>query len=222
MTIMNDGSMRAVISCESINFDLMSGREREAVEYSYQNFLNSLYFPIQISIRSQRVDIGPYLELLSKVRRDQDNMLLGVLMDDYINFIDVISQETNIMDKTFFVVVPYYPAGDIGSAVNASKNLLANLFAPQSQGTVRIDEATYTKAKDELDNRSTTVVSGLGQVGVRAKRLDTRELGELYYNFYNPDTALREPLENFDATPAIAIRKGQGNAPQPHLEKEQL
>ena len=62
MVIMADGSFRAVIACKSINFDLMSAREREAVEYSYQNFLNALYFPVQIFIRSQRVDIGPYLD----------------------------------------------------------------------------------------------------------------------------------------------------------------
>ena len=61
MVIMADGTFRAVIACKSINFDLMSSREREGVEFSYQNFLNALYFPIQIFIRSQRVDIGPYI-----------------------------------------------------------------------------------------------------------------------------------------------------------------
>jgi len=59
---MNDGSFRTVVACKSINFDLMSDREREGVEYSYQNFLNSLNFPVQILIRSQRVDIGPYID----------------------------------------------------------------------------------------------------------------------------------------------------------------
>ncbi|OYW43239.1 hypothetical protein B7Z28_00970, partial [Candidatus Saccharibacteria bacterium 32-45-3] len=59
MVIMNDGSFRSVVACKSINFDLMSDREREGIEYSYQNFLNSLNFPVQILIRSQRVDIGP-------------------------------------------------------------------------------------------------------------------------------------------------------------------
>ena len=85
MVVMNDGSFRAIVACKSINFDLMSSRERDSVELSYQNFLNALYFPIQIFIRSQRVDIGPYLDKLDALRRDQDNMLLGVLMDDYIN-----------------------------------------------------------------------------------------------------------------------------------------
>src|SRR5574344_1607689 len=87
MVIMKDGSFRAVVACKSINFDLMSEAEREGVEYSYQNFLNSLTFATQILIRSQRVDIGPYIDRLSELRRNNDNMLLGVLMDDYITFI---------------------------------------------------------------------------------------------------------------------------------------
>src|SRR5690349_17956968 len=113
MVIMSDGSFRAVIASKSINFDLMSSREREGVEFSYQNFLNALYFPVQIFIRSQRVDIGPYIDRLATIRRSQDNMLLNVLMDDYINFIDILSQEANIMDKSFFIVVPYFPTGDL-------------------------------------------------------------------------------------------------------------
>ena len=70
MVIMKDGSFRAVIACKSINFDLMSETEREGVEYSYQNFLNSLNFTTQILIRSQRVDIGPYIATLSEIRKN--------------------------------------------------------------------------------------------------------------------------------------------------------
>ena len=220
MAIMNDGSMRAVVTCRSINFDLMSEREREAVEYSYQNFLNSLYFPVQILIRSQKVDIGPYLDLLEKIRRDQDNMLLGVLMDDYIAFIAALSQETNIMDKSFFIVIPYYPAGDVNSAVNQSKNMLGSLFGSTTQQHMRIDEATYNKSKDEIRNRVQTVINGLLQIGIRSTQLSTKELGELYYNIYNPDTAVREPLGDFTSLAAPIITKGSGQAPQPHLDKE--
>lgn len=222
MVVINDGSMRAVVTCQSINFDLMSDREREAVEYAYQQFLNSLYFPVQILIRSQKVDIGPYLDRLEKIRRDQDNMLLGVLMDDYINFINVLAQETNIMDKSFFIVVPYYPAGDMTSAVNSSKTFLSNLFAPQKQQHIRIDEQTFVKAKDEIKNRVNTVVGGLNQLGIRSVQLTTKELGELYYNAYNPDTAVREPLGNFESLTAPIVTKGSGQAPQPHLDKEIL
>lgn len=219
MVIMSDGSFRAVVTCKSINFDLMSSREREGVEYAYQSFLNSLTFPMQILVRSQRVDIAPYLDRLEGMRRGQDNMLLGVLMDNYIDFIDRLAAEANIMDKSFFVVVPYYPAGDIDSAVNASKNLFSNLFKPQEKTTITINEQVYTKAKDELQNRVNTVLNGLFQMGVRSVQLNTKELGELYYNFFNPDTAVRQPLGDFENVTNTFIRKGEGEAPRPHLQE---
>jgi len=222
MVIVNDGSMRGVIACQSINFDLMSDREREAVEYSYQQFLNSLYFPIQILIRSQKVDLGPYLDRLDQIRRDQDNMLLGVLMDDYIGFISDLAQETNIMAKTFFIVTPYYPAGDMSSAVNNSKNFITSLFSPQKQQHIRIDEATFSKAKEEIKNRVNTITGGLGQLGIRSVQLSTKELGELYYNTYNPDTAVREPIGDFENLTAPIVTKGEGPAPQPQLNKGQF
>jgi hypothetical protein len=145
-----------------------------------------------------------------------------VLMDDYINFISVLAQETNIMDKSFFIVIPYYPAGDMSSAVNSSKNFLTNLFSPQKQQHIRIDENTFTKAKDEIKNRVGTVINGLNQLGIRSVQLSTKELGELYYNVYNPDTAVREPLGDFESLNAPIITKGDGSAPQPHLDKELL
>jgi hypothetical protein len=219
MVIMSDSSFRAVVACKSINFDLMSSREREGVEYSYQNFLNALYFPIQIFIRSQRVDIGPYIERLSAIRRAQDNMLLNVLMDDYINFIDVLSQEANIMDKSFFIVVPYYPAGDLNTLKDQGKGFFGKIFSqPQSTAT-KIDKVTYDKAKDEIKNRVGSVTSGLFQLGVKSVQLNTKELGELYYNMYNPDTAVREPLGDFERVTSTYVRKGEGEAPRPHLSE---
>lgn len=218
MVIMRDGSFRAVIACKSINFDLMSSREREGIEYSYQNFLNSLYFPAQIFIRSQRVDIGPYIDRLMNMRRNQDNMLLGVLMDDYINFIDVLSQEANIMDKSFFIVVPFYPAGDLNDLRDQAKGFFGKLFAKPPTETIKIDEANYAKAKDEIGNRVNAVMSGLFQMGVKSVQLNTKELGELYYNIYNPDTAVREPLGDFDNVTSTYVRKGQGEAPRANLQ----
>ena len=219
MVIMDDGSFRAVIACKSINFDLMSSREREGVEYSYQNFLNALYFPVQIFIRSQRVDIGPYIDRLVAIRRSQDNMLLNVLMDDYIRFIDILSQEANIMDKSFFIIVPFYPSGDMNNIVEQGKGFFTR-FIPSGRKTVtKIDEATYLKAKDEIKNRVDSILSGLFQIGVQCVQLNTKELGELYYNVYNPDTAVREPLGNFENTTATFVRKGEGEAPRPHLQE---
>jgi len=222
MVIMNDGSFRAVIACKSINFDLMSSREREGVEFSYQNFLNALYFPVQIFVRSQRVDIGPYIDRLANIRRSQDNMLLNVLMDDYINFIDALSQEANIMDKSFFVVVPFFPAGDINNAIKQSQSFFTKLFSKPQATATKIDQAAYAKAKDEIKNRVDSVMSGLFQIGVRSVQLNTKELGELYYNVYNPDTALREPLGDFEGVTSTFVKKGEGEAPRPHMQEGEM
>lgn len=219
LVILKDGSFRTVVACESINFDLMSSREREGVEYSYQNFLNSLNFPIQVLIRSQRVDIGPYIERLEGIRRAQDNMLLNVLMDDYINFIDALSQEANIMDKSFFIVVPYFPAGDLTNVRDQAKGFFGKIFAKQSTGPTKIDETTYQKARDEIRNRVEVVTSGLYQMGVQSTPLNTKALGELYYNTYNPDTAVREQLGDFENITSTFVRKGQGEAPRQNLQQ---
>ena len=213
LVIMADGTFRAVIACKSINFDLMSNAEREGVEFGYQNFLNSLNFPIQISVRSQRVDLGPYIDKLLVMRQSEDNMLLNVLMDDYIGFIDQLSQEANIMAKSFFVTIPYYPSGDISNLVEQGKGFFSKLFAAPKNTVTKIDKVTYEKAKEEMANRVGSVLSGLFQVGMQAVQLNTKELGELYYNFYNPDTAVRQPLGNYENVTATYVRKGKGVQP---------
>lgn len=217
MVIMKDGSFRAVVACKSINFDLMSSREREGVEYSYQNFLNSLTFDIQIFIRSQRVDIGPYIDKLVALRREQDNMLLNVLMDDYINFIDILSQEANIMDKSFFIIIPYFPVGDLNKLTDQTKGFFSKVFSKPQNGPTKIDRVSYDKARDEIKNRVDLVMSGLFQMGVQSVQLNTKELGELYYNVYNPDTAVRQPLGSFENSTGTYVRKGQGIAPVPEM-----
>ncbi len=209
VVIMKDGSFRAVVACRSINFDLMSDVEREAVEYSYQNFLNSLKFTTQILIRSQRVDIGPYLEKLTEIRRNNDNMLLGVLMDNYINFIDILAQEANIMDKSFFIVIPYYSSADAEKVLQSTKNFFKSFSKSKTPEVTHIDRATYDKALSELSNRVDTVLSGLFQIGIHGVRLNTKELAELYYNFNNPDTAVREPLVDFSKVATMYVKKGE-------------
>jgi len=208
LVIMKDGSFRAIVACQSINFDLMSEQERESIEYSYQNFLNSLNFSVQILVRSQRVDIGPYIEKLTKIRRNNDNMLLGVLMDDYINFIDILSQEANIMDKSFFVVIPYYGSADLEHAVEQTKNLFKAFSKNKSPGITRINRDVYNKAIDELNNRVESVISGLFQIGIQSVRLNTKELSQIFYNFNNPDTAVREPLVDFGQLATTYVKKG--------------
>jgi hypothetical protein len=222
IVIMNDGSFRAVVMVKSINFDLMSPQEQESVEYAYQGFLNSLYFPIQIFMRSQKVDLKPYIEKLDKIRTEHDNMLLALLMEDYITFIDGLSTQTNIMDKRFYVVVPFFPVLDVQKGIEQSKNFIkgvGGIFKPKEQHVV-VNETDLENAKTELRNRVQAVLSGLLQCGVQGLPLDTQELIELYYDTYNPDTATRQELKDFGNLTADVITKGEGKAPQPHLQQE--
>ncbi len=211
IVVMKDGSFRAVIACKSINYDLMSSTEREGVEYSYQSFLNSLTFPIQILVRSQRIDIEPYLNKLADLNRNQDNMLLSDLMEDYINFIDNLSRSANIMDKSFFIVVPYYPQGDLDTVKKQAKGFFGRLFSKPSAKISKIDRETWEKALEEMKKRVDGITGGLFQIGIKSVQLNTKELGELYYNAYNPDTAIYEPLGDFKEVAGLVVRKGDNN-----------
>jgi len=218
IVIMADGSFRSVVMAQSINFDLMSPQEREAIEFGYQGFLNSLYFSIQIVIRSKKIDMRPYLEKLEKLRGEQENMLLALLMEDYIAYISAITEQTNIMDKQFYIVVPYSTTIDISKPVEASKKVfggfmeLFKLNKGSSVDVVNINEQDLEKAKQELRNRVQSVLNGLNQMGVQGVPLDTQELIELYYDVYNPDTATRQTLRSIGELSAPIIEKGQPGA----------
>lgn len=222
IVIMNDGSYRAVVMVKSINFDLMSPQEQESTEYAYQGFLNSLYFDIQIFVRSQKVDLQPYIEKLDKIRTEHDNMLLALLMDDYIGYIDQLALQTNIMDKKFYIVVPYSLAVNPQQAITQSKNFFTGIIElfSKTENHVVINEPDLAKAKDELRNRVQAVLGGLQQCGIQGLPLDTQELIELYYDTYNPDTATRQQLKNFNDLTADIVQKGVGQAPQSHLQRE--
>lgn len=224
IVIMNDGSFRAVIMVKSINFDLMSQKEQEAVEFAYQGFLNSLFFPIQIFLKTEKIDLEPYIKRLDKIRTEHDNMLLALLMEDYIEYIDNLSQQTNIMDKRFYVVIPYFPYTETQKALTDSKNLLTGLFAlfSSKEEHVTINEDSLDKAKTELRNRVQAVLGGLMDCGIQGLPLDTQELIELYYDVYNPDTATRQPLKNFSDLTEEVVTKGTGLANQDHLQRELL
>ena len=207
MVIMKDGSFRAVVACKSINFDLMAETEREGVEMSYQDFLNSINFSIQILVRSQRIDIRPYIEKLEGLRRNEDNMLLARLMDNYIDFIDELSQEANIMDKSFFVIIPYYSSKEAEHNMNETKNFFKALNRNKSTGPVQINRDVYDKATTEMNHRCDAVIQGLYSIGINAVRLNTEALGHLFYSFNNPSEAIYQPMRNFNDLAQLYVKK---------------
>jgi len=223
VAIMNDGTFRTIIMCKAINFDLMSPQEREAVEFSYQGFLNSLYFPIQVFIRSQKVDLRPYLERLNKMRATQESMLVALLIDDYISYLSEISQQTNIMDKKFYVIISYPDLNqDVRNTVKQSTGFFRGALDLFSGGDktphVTVDERRLEEAKTELRNRVQACMQGLLQCGVQSLPLDTQEMIELFYDAYNPDTATHQHLVDFPNMTAPVVTKGEGTAPRLDLD----
>lgn len=213
VVVMRDGSLRAVILTSAINFDLMSGQEQNAVEYAYQGFLNSLHFPVQIIIKSQKIDLEGYIEKLTKLRADQDNQLLAALMDDYIANIKALVEEVNIMDKQFFIVVPFFPQ------VSPTKTNVVSGIMNSFKATpvVTVSAAEFEAAKNELAQRVQMISAGLAQMGLRAIPLNTQELIDLYYASYNPDVALNQKLIDTSQIETSSVTKGSGPAPQPPL-----
>lgn len=209
IVVLKDGSLRSVVLASAINFDLMSTREQDSVEYAYQGFINSLHFPVQILIHSQRVDLDSYLEKLSALRAGQDNELLGLLMEDYIANIKLLIEEVNIMDKQFYVVVPYFPPVITKTGFFST---LAGTFKPTHVTTV--SEQDFNNYKKELSQRVSLVASGLTQVGIRAIPLNTQELVDLFYSAYNPDVALNQKLIDPAQLQSATVTKGAGSAPK--------
>ena len=127
VVILKDESMRAVVLASSLNFALKSDDERVAIISQFQDFLNSLDFSVQIYIQSRRLDIRPYIGLLEERYKEQINDLMKIQTREYIEFIKKFTETTNIMTKSFFIVVPYDPA-----IINVSGGLSAKLFGKQT------------------------------------------------------------------------------------------
>jgi len=219
VVLMKDGSMRAVILGSAINFDLMSPQEQDGVEFAYQGFLNSLHFPVQIVIKSQKIDLDVYIEKLVTLRTEQSNDLLGLLMEDYIANIRALVDEVNIMDKQFYVVVPFFPPVNVQKSVSLITGLKA-AFQPTPIITVAEDD--FKSYKQELSQRVALVSSGMSQMGIRAIALGTQELIDLYYGWYNADVAVNQKLIDSAQIMTPVVEKGEGSAPRGPLPGAKL
>ncbi len=209
LVIMRDGGLRMVVMASAVNFDLKSPSEQDAIESSYQGFLNGLHFPIQILIRSRRMNLDNYLTDLERLQSEQGNKLLAGLMEDYIFNIRGLVQDINIMDKEFFVVVPYYTLIATKEGINSKvqKAMTANKEVVQSV-------ETYEAHKRELVQRTNMVAQNLAQIGIRAAVLNTQELIELFYSVYNEDESQNQPLVEVEDLMTPVVERG-GPPPMP-------
>jgi hypothetical protein len=192
VAILNDGTLRATLMVSSVNFALKSEDEQNAIIYGYQDFLNALDFPLQVTISSRKMDITPYLEEVRQRRDRQVNELLRLQMDEYINFVGELVKNSNIMTKTFFITIPF-------SVQQNKKEGLLSRFSKSAKGAAgkfTMNDQEFEHNRSQLLQRVEQVATGLRGIGLRLIPLQTQEILELFYTMYNPTTSRNQRLRN--------------------------
>ena len=179
IVLLRDGGLRVILAVSSVNFALKSEDEQNALIIGYQNFLNSIDFPIQILMQSRPLDINPYLSSMKERMDNINNKLLQMQMAEYIEFVSRLVETAKIMSKTFYLIVPYNPANIKHGFFNA----VASIFNPTK--SIVIDTQSFEEYKKELGNRVSQIKGGLGSLGLDSIELDTQEAIELLYSSYN-------------------------------------
>jgi hypothetical protein len=200
LLILKNGGVRAILKTSSVNVHLKSEDEQNAVIYSYQNFLNTLEFPIQIVVRSKKLDLDNYLDDLGGIAKKQTHTLLKEQTVDYIDYIKRLIEYADIMQKEFYVVIPYDPP-------RAKKPTLIQKFMQRMSQKDSIMELRQRNREFEtlykgLMQRVNVTSSGLQNCGLKAEQLKTDGLVTLFYECYNPRTSR---LQKFKKSSELAV-----------------
>ena len=182
LIIMKDGTVRAVMLISSINFALKSVDEQEAIIQAYMTFLNSLEFPIQIVIQSRKMNIDSYLNSLQEFAGKTENELLRAQIADYRAFVSELVVLGEIMQKRFYLVLPYNP---VSNKQKKFFDRLGEAFSPAV--AAKLNEKQLAERKEQLTRRCEILIGQLASMSLQAVRLDTQGLIELFYDAYNPD-----------------------------------
>lgn len=165
--ILKGGAAAMVLQVSAINFGLLSEEEQDATIYAYAGILNSLSFPMQIVIKSDKKDISSYLELLQTQEKKLKNPILKEQMHAYRNFIEETIVEQNVLDKKFYVVISYQPI----------------TLTPQTQINY---EELIKKALTDLEPKRDHIIKLFAKIGLTAQQLNGQSLLKLFHHFYNP------------------------------------
>lgn len=181
MVILKSSGAALVIQTTAVNFGLLSETEQDAIIYAYAGLLNSLSFPMQIVVRSKRMDVSSYLESLIKWEQKQVNEKIRIQIKKYREFIASTIRENNVLDKRFYVVIPMYPE-EIG--LGATSPL--SIGGGQKKGPRYSKEYIVDRAKNILLPKRDHLIRQLTRLGLKATQLSTQQLIELFYDMYNP------------------------------------
>lgn len=159
---------RCVIESSSINFELKSEAEQDALIENYQNFLNGLGSPLQIIVRTREIDLDNYLGGISAKAKLESSDVWRNQLHCYSNYVKSLVNANKILSRNFYIVIPFDtdPKNDIASI------------------------------KEQLSLRSEIVTKGLQRLGMHTRHLSSLEILNLFYSFYNPKRAKNQPLSD--------------------------
>lgn len=198
--ILKNGGIRAVLSVSSLNFNLKSEDEQQAIIGSYQQFVNTLTFPLQIVVRSTKLNIDGYVSDIQKRADAQKSPLLKEQTQDYARFIDRLVDVADIMQKRFYVIVPIDPPGL--KQVSFFQKYMGWLMPADTGEKARARKRQFEEMSNQLRDRLNLVKTGLENVGLPSERLNTAELIELFYQVYNPKTSQEQKLTDMTSVNA--------------------
>lgn len=198
IVMLKDGSCCLILTTTAINFGLLSEREQDATIYSYAGLLNSLTFPIQIAIRSKRKDVSSYLDLLDKEILKQTNTLLKDQMRKYRKFIEETVKKNNVLDKTFYIVIPFSTL-ELGAAKAVGSMIRQQRGLPYSK------EYIFEKAKMNLLPKRDHIVRQFGRLNLKIREVGTQEAIQLFFDLYNPESGGAQRLASAEeyTTPIV-------------------
>jgi hypothetical protein len=198
--ILKNGGVRAILKTSSMNVHLKSEEEQNSVIYSYQNFLNTLEFPIQIVVRSKKLDLDTYLDSLKDIAKKQTHSLLKEQTVDYIDYINRLIEYADIMQKEFYVVVPFDPAR--AKKPTLIQKFMQRMTQKDSVGELNQRHREFETLYKGLTQRLNVIASGLQNCGLKADQLKTDELVTLFYECYNPRTS---QIQKFKKSGELAV-----------------
>ena len=180
--VLKDGGLRAIILANSINLSLKSDDEQKATIFQFQSFLNTLDFPVQISVQSRRLDIRPYLLTLEERMKVQSEPLLKLQTKEYIEFVRSFTESVSIMTKTFFVIVPY-----THTVLDSNSGIFKKIFGGRSKEEAQAaKQEDFEEKRSQLEERVGVIEQGLSRCGIKSVQLGTEEVVEVFYKVFNP------------------------------------
>lgn len=189
--LLKNGGIRAILQVEALNFNLKSETEQQGIIAGYESFVNTLSFPLQIVVRSAKMNIDPYLDQLRSIASTQKNELLKNQTLSYASFIERLIDVADIMQKRFYVIVPV-------DATIRRRSIFEQFLGwiSPDDSTIRAQQRArdFNQGSHTLQDRVNLVQAGLENIGLTSKRLNTHELIQLYYKIYNPQTSQEQKL----------------------------